>query len=158
MWVGGYEDEDGSIMWEDGTSAEGYTNFEPNYGKAFSGAGDARVSVNKMQQYWKLEKGSEERSFACQCPSPGQDKFTDQSNNPEYEFYNPEEVEPVYQDRNCKRRFFPDTRPMRYEKARQECRKQGLALAKIQNEAENTHVVRLMNRLNRPTSKSPRRQ
>ena len=32
VWVGGYEDEDGSIMWEDGTSAEGYTNFEPNYG------------------------------------------------------------------------------------------------------------------------------
>ena len=33
--------------------------------------------------------------------------------------------------------------------ARQECRRQGLALAKIENEAENTHVVRLMNRLNR---------
>ena len=83
-------------MWEDGTTAEDYVNFEPNYGKAFSGAGDAKVSVNKMQQYWKLEKGSEERSFACQCPSPGQDRFTDSSEN-DYDYYNPEEMEPVYQ-------------------------------------------------------------
>ena len=90
----------GEFYWNDGSEAE-FTNFEPNYGLEFSGTGDVKISVDKMKKLWKLEKGSEERSFACQCPTPGQDNFDD------IDFFNngagPQiDAQPVYDTKSCR--------------------------------------------------------
>ena len=56
--------------------------------------------MDKMKRDWKLEKGTEERSFACQCPNPGQDSYSDFSfdnnNEPDYK------VEALVDENRCK--------------------------------------------------------
>ena len=41
--MGGYEEESGKFVWEDGSVAE-YQNFEPYYGLEYSGTGGQLIS------------------------------------------------------------------------------------------------------------------
>ena len=89
------------MYWVDGEQAD-YLNFEPNYGLEFAGTGNVRISIDKMNKDWKLEKGDEERSFACQCPNPGQDQYQDvnlfPNNGPDVD------VQPLISDTKCRRK------------------------------------------------------
>ena len=49
--------------------------MSPHRTKRIRLSGNAKISIDKMKKDWKLEKGTEERSFACQCPNPGQDQY-----------------------------------------------------------------------------------